>query len=135
MQPAHPPPPSSSSRSETSAGGALFTGSDAGSGPSGAATGPALPPAGPEQGFYRYSCAPGYVLHHLETPTGYRFVLTSDAAAGDMRGALWHIYSELFVGHALKNPLYALGARVENVGFTTEVDAFLKSLAAFAPTK
>ena len=123
------PPP----RREAAPSGAMFTGSDAGSSSGGGpSTGPALPPAGPEQGFYRYSCLPGYVLHHLETPTGYRFVLTSDAAAGDLRGALWHIYSELFVGYALKNPLYTVGARVDSVGFVSETDAFLKSLAGYS---
>ena len=89
-------------------GGAMFTGSAGGDGGGGAGASPALPPAGPEQGFFRYACS-GYVLHHLETPTGYRFVLTSDASAGDLRGALWHLYAELFVGYALKNPLYRVG--------------------------
>ena len=123
-------------------GGALFTGS-AGEGAlsasGGAAASPALPPAGPDQGFFRFACggagggAGGYVLHHLETQTGYRFVLTADAAAGDLRGALWHIYSELFVGHALKNPLYRVGSKIEGAGFAAETDAFVRSLAAFAP--
>lgn len=111
----------------------MFTGSsDAGSGASAASSGAlALPPSGPEQGFFRYACG-GYVLHHLETQTGYRFVLTADAAAGDLRGALWHLYAELFVGFALKNPLYRPGARIDSAGFASEVDAFLRSLAAFA---
>ena len=112
-------------------GGAMFTGSAGGDGGGGAGASPALPPAGPEQGFFRYACS-GYVLHHLETPTGYRFVLTSDASAGDLRGALWHLYAELFVGYALKNPLYRVGAKIDCVGFAAETDAFLRSLAAFS---
>lgn len=129
----------------SSSGGALFTGSAGEGAPSsslsgGAAASPALPPAGPDQGFFRYACggvgggAGGYVLHHLETQTGYRFVLTADAAAGDLRGALWHIYSELFVGHALKNPHYRVGAKIESAGFASETDAFVRSLPSFAPT-
>jgi hypothetical protein len=72
-----------------------------------------------------------YVLHNLETPTGYRFVLTSDGTAPDMRGALWHIYSELFLGYALKNPLYKPGTPITCVGFVGEVDRFVRSLPAF----
>ena len=119
---------------DAGAGGAMFTGSAGGGdggGGSGAGASPALPPAGPEQGFFRYACS-GYVLHHLETLTGYRFVLTSDASAGDLRGALWHLYSEIFVGYALKNPLYRVGSRIESAAFAAETDAFLRSLAAFS---
>lgn len=72
------------------------------------------------------------MLHHLETPTGYRFVLTTDAAAGDMRGALWHLYSELFLSYALKNPLYKPGTVISCAGFVHEVDRFFRSLPAFA---
>lgn len=90
----------------------------------------ALPPAGPEQGITRYTCSQ-YVLHNLETPTGYRFAITSDAAAGDLRAALWHIYSELFVGYALKNPLYVTGTPIKSAMFAEQVDAFMKALPAF----
>jgi hypothetical protein len=90
-----------------------------------------LPPSGPEQGFYKIACS-HYTLHHLETPTGYRFALTTDGSAGDMRSALWHIYSELFVGFALKNPMYAPGTRITSAGFVKELDLFVRSLGAFA---
>jgi hypothetical protein len=88
-------------------------------------------PFGPDQGFFRYA-TDTYVLHHLETPTGYKFVVTADAAAGDLRPALWTLYSEIFMGHALKNPMYVPGAPIENVGFAVEVDRFMRSLPAFA---
>lgn len=90
----------------------------------------ALPPVGPDTGFFRVT-ASHYVLHHLETPTGYRFVATSDAAAGDLRPALWHVYEALFVAHALRNPMYAPGTVVEAAAFGTEVDRYVRSLPAF----
>lgn len=86
---------------------------------------------GPEQGFFRYA-TDAYVLTHLETPTGYKFALLADAAAGDLRAALWTIYADIFVPFALKNPMYAPGTVIDNVGFTAAVDGFVKSLPAFA---
>lgn len=86
--------------------------------------------SGPDSGFFRYACS-GYVLHHLETPTGYRIVLTSDAAAGDLRGVLWSLYEQLLVGYALKNPLYAPGTTITATAFVTEVDRYVRSLPAF----
>ena len=90
-----------------------------------------LPPTGPDTGFFR-ATASRYVLHHLETPTGYRFVLTSDAAAGDLRPVLWYLYDALFVAYALRNPLYAPGTVIEASFFEAEVDRYIRSLPAFA---
>lgn len=89
-----------------------------------------LPSFGPDQGFYRYA-TDSYILYHLETPTGYKFVLTSDAAAGDMKTALWTIYSDLFTNFALKNPLYIPGTPITNVGFIAAIDSYIRSLPAF----
>ena len=82
---------------------------------------------GLDQGFFRYT-TDAYVLTHLETPTGYKFVLLSDAAAGDLRSALWTIYAEIFTPYALKNPMYAVGTPISNVGFATAIDGFVKGL-------
>lgn len=92
---------------------------------------PAIPPSGPDQGFYRFACT-HYTLHHLETPTGYRFAITSDPTVADLRAALWHIYSELFVGHALKNPVYSPGTQIQAAGFIKELDMFMRSLPAYS---
>ena len=86
---------------------------------------------GPDTGFFRVT-ASSYVLHHLETPTGYRFVLTSDAAAGDLRPVLWYVYEALFVVLALRNPMYTPGTVVEAVAFAAEVDRYVRSLPAFS---
>jgi hypothetical protein len=89
-----------------------------------------LPAFGPDQGFFRFACD-GYVLFHLEAPTGTKFVLTSDAAAGDLRPALWTLYSEIYTNFAMKNPLYVPGTPISNVGFVAAVDGFIRSLPAF----
>ena len=90
-----------------------------------------MPPMGPEQGFYRFT-TDTYACHHLETPTGYRFVVLTDVGVADIRGALWHIYSELFVGYGLKNPLYKPGTPLTNAGFATELDRIVRTLPSFA---
>jgi hypothetical protein len=90
------------------------------------------PSMGPEQGFFRYS-TDAYVLSHLETTTGYKFALTSDHASGDMRAALWTIYSDIFVPYALKNPLYTPGTPIANVGFAAAVEGYIKGMGAVRP--
>ncbi len=90
-----------------------------------------LPAFGPDQGFFRYA-TDSYVLFHLEAPTGWKLAVTADAAAGDLRPALWTIYSEIFTAYALKNPLYVPGTVVTNVGFVAAVDGFVRGLPAFS---
>ena len=97
-----------------------------------------MPPAGspptnaamPDSGIMRV-VTDSYAIHHLETPTGYHFILTTDTTAGDMRGVLWYIYEALLVNFALKNPLYLPGTPITSAGFVTELDKFVKSLPAF----
>jgi len=91
-----------------------------------------LPGFGPEQGFFRFA-TDAYTLFHLEVPTGYRFVATCDAAAGDLRPALWAFYEQLFTA-ALKNPAYVPGTPIDGVAFAQAADAFFRALPGFAPT-
>ena len=73
------------------------------------------------------------MLHHLETPTGYKFALSSDASAGDLRLALWTLYAEIFLPYALKNPLYQPGTPITNISFRAAVDGYVKGLPGFMP--
>ena len=86
-----------------------------------------LPLLGPEHGFFRYA-TDAYTLFHLETPTGYKFAITADAASGDLRPALWTIYAEIFTQYALRNPLYSPGQPITNTGFHAAIDGFVKGL-------
>ncbi len=72
------------------------------------------------------------MLFHFEAPTGYKFAITCDAAAGDLRPALWTIYSEIFTGFALKNPMYAPGTPITNAGFISAVDGFVRGLPGYS---
>ncbi len=90
-----------------------------------------LPSFGPESGFYRYA-TDSYTLFHFEAPTGYKLAITCDAGAGDLRGALWTIYADIFCAFALKNPLYVPGTRIRSVGFTSTLEAYVRGLPGFA---
>lgn len=64
------------------------------------------PLMGPEQGFFRFA-TDSYVLHHLETPTGYKFALCADAAAGPAGRAVDPVLGDLCVLCAEEPPLCA----------------------------
>ncbi len=65
-------------------------------------------------GFNSFA-TPHYRLHHLETPTGYRFVLTTDPRIRDLREQLARIYRDIFLVYVLENPVYTPG--MENIAF------------------
>jgi Sybindin-like family len=71
------------------------------------------------------------VLHSFETPTGYRFLLTTSRDAGDLRPVLADLYTNVFLPHALYNPLYELGTEVTCARFVAEVDALVSNLPCF----
>lgn len=71
---------------------------------------------------------PSYALHLFESPTGYRFVVTSDGSQGDLRPSLRHIYSEIFVPYVLRNPLYKMNTEVTNHRFKAELATFTEKL-------
>lgn len=73
-----------------------------------------------------------FKLNYYETATGLRFVLNTDPQSGDMRECLRHIYSNIFVEFASKNPLYAPGDPLDNEIFIQALDGYVRSLPAFA---
>ena len=73
-----------------------------------------------------------FKLNYFETATGLRFVLNTDPQCGDMRAALQHIYSAIYVEYASKNPLYAAGAPLDSDEFIGALDKYVRSLPAFA---
>ena len=62
-----------------------------------------------------------YTLHVFESPTGYRFVVTSDGTHGDLRPWLKSLYSDTFVPYVLRNPLHDMHAPVTNFRFKAQL--------------
>jgi len=83
-------------------------------------------------GFVAYT-TPQYKLHSFDTASGYRFVLTTDSGVPDQQDCLRHIYSELFVEHVIKNPLYQLGEDVSTCSvFLSKMRSFMQTRPFFA---
>ena len=78
-------------------------------------------------GFYACSTS-AYRLHYFETASGLRFVLTTDLGATDMREALRHVYSNIFVECLTKNPLYTPGEPISCPLFTQTLERYMSAL-------
>ena len=74
-----------------------------------------------------------YTLHSYETLTGYRFILVTDNAAGDLRQNLHHIYAQLWVECVVKSPIQDLstGKKVGSPLFEHQLDAYVEHLSCF----
>eukprot|EP00933_Yihiella_yeosuensis_P004635 TRINITY_DN10900_c0_g1_i1.p1 TRINITY_DN10900_c0_g1~~TRINITY_DN10900_c0_g1_i1.p1 ORF type:complete len:144 (-),score=2.19 TRINITY_DN10900_c0_g1_i1:355-786(-) len=84
------------------------------------------------KGFISYT-TPQYKFHAFETPSGYRFVLTTDPSVPDQTECLRQIYSEIFVDCVIKNPLYRLGDDVSNCPvFLAKLHDFIQTRPFFA---
>lgn len=84
----------------------------------------------PKRGGGFYACSTSaYKLHYYETASGFRFVLTTDLAAADMREALRYIYAQIFVEYLTKNPLYNPGEAISCPLFTQNLERYLNSIS------
>ena len=62
-----------------------------------------------------------YKMHFLESPSGLKFVLLTEPKAGDLREAMWRLYSDCYVDCATRNPLYELGTPIQSPQFAAAV--------------
>eukprot|EP00250_Pteridium_aquilinum_P012346 c20671_g1_i1 orf=91-555(+) len=69
-----------------------------------------------------------YKLSLLETPSGIKIVLVTDPGMGDLREALRHIYSNIYVEYVIKNPLYTPGEPFRCELFNAALDQYVKTL-------
>lgn len=83
-----------------------------------------------KSGFHYYKTN-AYKLHYFETPTNFKFVLTTDPDVGDMREAIRNIYKNIFVEYVVKNPLYKMNDQIKCELFVENFQKEIKSLAAF----
>ena len=63
-------------------------------------------------------------------PSAPQLVLNTDPAVGDLREALQHIYSAIYVEYVVKNPLYKPGEKFESELFTKHLNNFVRTLSA-----
>lgn len=84
-----------------------------------------------ETNGFRYFKTSAYKLHYFETASGYRIVLNSDPATGDLREQLKRIY-ELIVDFVVKNPLFDVNDSIKSELFVSKLTQYLQSLPCFS---
>ncbi|XP_077987701.1 trafficking protein particle complex subunit 1-like [Glandiceps talaboti] len=72
-----------------------------------------------------------YKLNFYETPSGLKFILTTDLSVGNTRDVLQQIYSQIFVEFVVKNPLCSLGEPITSELFKIKLDNFVRGLPYF----
>lgn len=84
-------------------------------------------------GLPRYFVTDLYALHYFETPTGFRFVLTTSSDFGDVDVAkhLSEIYANIFVQYVINNPLYISGKPITIPVFAIKLDEYIRHLPCF----
>jgi trafficking protein particle complex subunit 1 len=73
-----------------------------------------------------------YKLHYLESPSGLKFVLTTDPGVGNLHEHLEYIYSNLFVELVVKNPVYTPGEAFLFETFSAALNKHMRSIGLSA---
>mmetsp|Transcript_15892 Transcript_15892/g.36114 ORF Transcript_15892/g.36114 Transcript_15892/m.36114 type:complete len:146 (-) Transcript_15892:43-480(-) len=77
-----------------------------------------------------YACSTNtFKINYYEPPSGLRFIVTTDLAAGDMRESLRHIYSNIYVECLVKNPLWRPDEELTCPLFTQTLDRYVASIS------
>ncbi|EDQ99485.1 TRAPP complex subunit bet5, partial [Laccaria bicolor S238N-H82] len=89
--------------------------------------------SGRDEQFVNYRTS-AYKLHLYETPTGYKFVMLSDAKTDSLRFVLRQIYVGPFLEYVVRNPLVKMDDRehgIDNEYFRASVDRLVRGLSVF----
>ncbi|GJP32174.1 hypothetical protein CLOM_g2960 [Closterium sp. NIES-68] len=70
-----------------------------------------------------------YKLNYLETPSGIKIILVTDPKMSDLRDALRHIYTNIYVEYVIKNPLYVPGEPFRCELFISNLDTYVTTLS------
>jgi len=87
-----------------------------------------------EKSGFNYYKTNAYKLHFFETPTNFKFVITTDPDVGDMREVLKNIYRNIFVEYVVKNPLHKMNEVIRCELFVENFQKEIKGLPAFKST-
>ncbi|KAJ2741628.1 TRAPP complex subunit bet5 [Coemansia sp. BCRC 34301] len=79
-----------------------------------------------------------YRLHYYESPTGVKFILTTDVAAVSMQPVLEMIYRNIYVEYVVKNPLFNvdphISSPIENDYFRAVLNNYIREISSTTTT-
>ncbi|EDV19892.1 Trafficking protein particle complex subunit 1 [Trichoplax sp. H2] len=74
-----------------------------------------------------------YKLNYYETPSGIKFVMTTDLGVGNIKDIMKSIYRKIYVEYLVKNPFIDVSKPVSSELFVSKLDAYVKELPFFEP--
>ncbi|CAD7085240.1 unnamed protein product [Hermetia illucens] len=67
-----------------------------------------------------------YALHYLETPSGLKFVISTDTASINVKELLQQFYAKVWVEFVVRDPLWVPGTPVTSDLCKQKIDEFIK---------
>ncbi|KAJ2810777.1 TRAPP complex subunit bet5 [Coemansia furcata] len=91
-------------------------------------------PQGGNPGGFMSFATNTYRLHYYESPTGVKFILTTDIAAVSMQPVLEMIYRNIYVEYVVKNPLFNVdphtSSPIENDYFRAVLNNYIREISS-----
>ncbi|KAJ2034223.1 Trafficking protein particle complex subunit BET5 [Coemansia sp. RSA 922] len=95
-------------------------------------------PQGGNPGGFMSFATNTYRLHYYESPTGVKFILTTDIAAASMQPVLEMIYRNIYVEYVVKNPLFnvdpLVSSPIENDYFRAVLNNYIREISSTTTT-
>lgn len=88
-----------------------------------------ISPTTPYEGFRHYVTG-SYKLNCIETMTGLKILLTTDANVGDIQHDLRELY-KVYIEYAVRNPCYKCGEPIQLEMFKDKIDEAVRKLSYF----
>ncbi|XP_062610122.1 trafficking protein particle complex subunit 1-like [Saccostrea cucullata] len=92
-----------------------------------------ISPTDLKEGFSSFRTS-RYKLNFYETPSGMKFIMTTDLSVGNIKDVLHQIYSTIYVEYVIRNPQCELGQPITSELFQNKLDEYVRGLPIF-PTR
>jgi len=86
-----------------------------------------MSPKDGQNGFHSYTTNE-YKLHFYESPSGFKFILTTDIRVGNTSDILRKLYSQVYVKYVVRNPLCELNQTIKSSLFESKLESFICDL-------
>ncbi|CAD5122077.1 DgyrCDS10528 [Dimorphilus gyrociliatus] len=90
-----------------------------------------ISPTDPNIGFTSFKTSQ-YKLHFYETPSGLKFIMTTDLQIqGDIRFLMHTLYKDVFVEYAIRDPECELNKPIKSKLFSEKLNEFIQKQPQF----